>query len=58
MKEAVIIDACRTAYGRARPGGMFFKTRAEDLSVAIIQALVARNPRIDVNEIRSWIIAN
>ena len=51
MEDAVIIDACRTAYGKARPGGMFFKTRAEDLSVAIIKTLVERNPQIDVNEI-------
>jgi acetyl-CoA acetyltransferase family protein len=51
MKEAVIIDACRTAYGKARPDGMFFKTRAEDLSLAVIKALVERNPQIDVNEI-------
>jgi len=51
MKEAVIVDACRTAFGKARPGGMFFNTRAEDLSIAVVKALVEKNPRMNVEEI-------
>ena len=51
MKEAVIVDACRTAFGKARPGGMFFNTRAEDLSIAVVKAVVERNPRMNVEEI-------
>lgn len=51
MKEAVIIDACRTAFGKARPTGIFFHTSAEDLSIAVVKALVERNSQINVEEI-------
>lgn len=45
-QDAVIIDAARTPMGRAK-GGMHRHTRAENLSAALISALLARNPGID-----------
>ncbi|HEX7927061.1 MAG TPA: acetyl-CoA C-acyltransferase FadA [bacterium] len=46
MQNAVIIDAVRTPMGRSK-GGAFRNVRAEDLSVATVKALLARNPKID-----------
>ena len=40
----VVVDAVRTAFGRAGEKGIFWKTRAEDLSVPVLQALIKRNP--------------
>jgi len=46
MQNAVIVDAVRTPMGRSR-GGAFRNVRAEDLSVALIHALLERNPALD-----------
>lgn len=46
MQDIVIVDAVRTAMGRSK-GGMFRNTRAEDLSAALIRALLDRNSAID-----------
>lgn len=42
MQDIVIVDAVRTAMGRSK-GGMFRDTRAEELSAALMQALIKRN---------------
>jgi len=44
--EVVVVDAVRTAFGRAGEKGIFHKTRAEDLCVPLLQALIERNPPI------------
>ncbi len=54
MKDAVIVDAVRTPMGRSK-GGMFRNVRAENLSAALIRALLARNPKVDPNEIEDVI---
>jgi acetyl-CoA acyltransferase len=46
MKTAVIVDAVRTPMGRSK-GGAFRNVRAEDLSVATVRALMARNPALE-----------
>ncbi|MDL2330358.1 acetyl-CoA C-acyltransferase, partial [Desulfosarcina sp. OttesenSCG-928-A07] len=43
LHEVVVVDVARTAFGRAGEKGIFWNTRAEDLSVAVLQALMARN---------------
>ncbi|WP_299982771.1 thiolase family protein [Desulfobacula sp.] len=43
--DVFVIDAVRTAFGRAGEKGIFWKTRAEDMSVAVLQALMKRNPQ-------------
>lgn len=49
MPEAVIVDAVRTPIGRAVKGSL--KTvRTDDLASVPLQALMARNPDVDVNE--------
>lgn len=44
--EVFVIDAVRNAFGRAGEKGIFWNTRAEDLSVPLIKALIDRNPTV------------
>lgn len=43
MADVVLIDAVRTAFGRAGEKGIFWNTRAEDLCIPLMHALVKRN---------------
>ncbi|MBK8598515.1 MAG: acetyl-CoA C-acyltransferase FadA [Holophagales bacterium] len=54
MKDVVVVDAVRTPMGRSK-GGMFRNVRAENLSAAMINALLARNPKVDPAEIEDVI---
>jgi acetyl-CoA acyltransferase len=54
MKDVVIVDAVRTPMGRSK-GGMFRHVRAENLSAALINALLQRNPKVDPGEIEDVI---
>jgi len=58
-RQAVVVDAVRTPMGRSR-GGVFKHVRAEALSVALIHALLERNPALDPKEIEDviWGCAN
>jgi acetyl-CoA acyltransferase len=44
LKDVVVVDAVRTAFGRAGEKGIFWKTRAEDLCTPLLKALMDRNP--------------
>jgi acetyl-CoA acyltransferase len=54
MKDVVIVDAVRTPMGRSK-GGMFRNVRAENLSAAMITAILQRNPKVDPAEIEDVI---
>ncbi len=54
MTEVVIVDAVRTPMGRSK-GGAFRNVRAENLSAALIKALLERNPAVKPNEIEDVI---
>ena len=54
MKEVVIIDCVRTPMGRSK-NGVFRHVRAEDLSAALMKALLARNPKVDPEQIEDVI---
>src|SRR6185369_5874382 len=45
-REVVFVDGVRTAFGRAGPQGMFWKTRADDMAVKVVRELLRRNPEI------------
>ncbi len=47
MREAVIVNALRTAIGKA-PRGMFRDTRPDDLAAAVVKELMARTPEVSV----------
>jgi acetyl-CoA acyltransferase len=58
MKNAVIIDACRTPIGRAHPEkGVFREVRSDDLAVAVVSALVER-AGIDRSLIEDVVLGN
>jgi acetyl-CoA acyltransferase len=44
FNDVVVVDAVRTAFGRAGEKGIFWNTRAEDLCLPLLKALVRRNP--------------
>jgi acetyl-CoA acyltransferase len=54
MKEVVIVDCIRTPMGRSK-GGIFRNVRAETLSAHLMSQLIARNPKLDPNEIEDII---
>jgi acetyl-CoA acyltransferase len=45
-REVVFVDGVRTAFGRAGPQGIFWKTRADDMAVKVVRELLRRNPNI------------
>jgi len=47
LRDAVYIDGVRVPIGRARPDGYYGSTRADDLAVRTIRALLDRNPGLD-----------
>lgn len=46
-RKVVLVDAIRTAFGRAGEKGVFWNTRADDMVVKVIRELMRRNPKID-----------
>lgn len=53
-RDVVVVDCVRTPMGRAK-NGCFRNVRAETLSAALIDALFARNPKADPNEVEDVI---
>ena len=60
VEDVVVIDAVRTAFGRAGEKGIFWKTRAEDLCIPLLKALIQRNPRVQSMHVEDivWGITN
>ena len=60
LNEVVVIDAVRTAFGRAGEKGIFWKTRADDLVVPLLKALIKRNLDVtpDMIEDNIWGVTN
>src|SRR5881394_3494322 len=56
-REVVFVDGVRTAFGRAGPHGMFWKTRADDMAVKIVRELLRRNPGLPPERIGDAIFA-
>ncbi|MEX0674319.1 MAG: thiolase family protein [Gaiellaceae bacterium] len=46
LREVVYVDGVRTAFGRAGPQGMFWRTRADDMAVKVVRELLRRNPQL------------
>ncbi len=55
-REVVLVDGIRTPFGRAGEKGFFWNTRADDLVVKVIRALLRRNPQVtpDMVEENFW----
>src|ERR671936_1023808 len=46
LREVVYVDGVRTAFGRAGPKGMFWRTRADDMAVKVVRELLRRNAQL------------
>ena len=57
LREVVYIDGVRTAFGRAGPKGVFWRTRADDLGVKVVREVLRRNPSLPPERIDDVIMA-
>jgi acetyl-CoA acyltransferase len=57
LREVVYIDGVRTAFGRAGPNGLFWRTRADDMGVKAVRELLRRNPAVPPERIGDVIMA-
>src|ERR671917_1407377 len=57
LNEVVFVDGVRTAFGKAGPGGIFWRTRADDMAVKVVRELLRRNPRLPPERIGDVILA-
>ncbi len=60
LRDAVVVDAVRTPFGRAGEKGIFWRTRAEDLCVPLVKTLLDRNPAVKSEMIEDsiWGVTN
>jgi acetyl-CoA acyltransferase len=56
-REVVFVDGVRTAFGRAGPQGIFWRTRADDMAVKVVRELLRRNPEVAPERIGDVIYA-
>ena len=56
-RGVVFVDGVRTAFGRAGPKGIFWKTRADDMAVKVVRELLRRNPTVAPEQIGDVIFA-
>jgi acetyl-CoA acyltransferase len=56
-REVVFVDGVRTAFGRAGPQGIFWKTRADDMAVKVVREVLRRNPEVAPERIGDVIFA-
>ena len=57
LREVVYVDGVRTAFGKAGPSGMFWRTRADDMAVKVVRELLRRNPGIPPERIGDVVFA-
>ena len=57
LREVVYVDGVRTAFGRAGPNGIFWRTRADDMGMRVVRELLRRNPRLPPERIGDVIMA-
>ncbi len=57
LREVVFVDGVRTPFGRAGSGGLFWKTRADDMAVKAVRELLRRNPQLPPERIGDVILA-
>jgi acetyl-CoA acyltransferase len=57
LREVFFVDGVRTAFGRAGPTGVFWRTRADDMGVKVTRELLRRNAHVDPERIGDLIFA-
>src|SRR3954468_1315146 len=57
LREVFFVDGVRTAFGRAGPKGVFWRTRADDMAVKATRELLRRNPQVPPERIGDVVFA-
>ena len=57
LREVVYVDGVRTAFGKAGPKGLFWRTRADDMAVKVVREVLRRNPQLPVERIGDVVMA-
>ena len=57
LREVVFVDGVRTAFGRAGEGGLFWRTRADDMAVKVVRELMRRNPSVPPDRVGDVVLA-
>ena len=57
LREVVYVDGLRTAFGRAGPQGLFWRTRADDMAVKVVREVLRRNPQLPPERIGDVVMA-
>jgi acetyl-CoA acyltransferase len=57
LREVFYVDGVRTAFGRAGPKGIFWRTRADDMGVKVLRELLRRNPTLPPDRIDDVVMA-
>jgi acetyl-CoA acyltransferase len=57
VRDVYFVDGVRTAFGKAGPKGLFWKTRADDMGVKVVRELLRRNPELPPEQIGDVIMA-
>ena len=57
LREVVFVDGVRTAFGKAGPGGAFWRTRADDMAVKVVRELLRRNAALPPDRVDEVVMA-
>ena len=57
LREVYYVDGVRTAFGRAGPDGVFWRTRADDMAVKLVRELLRRNDSLPAERIDDVVFA-
>src|SRR5215218_8839648 len=57
LREVFYVHGVRTAFGRAGPKGVFWRTRADDMGVKVVRELLRRNPSLPPERIDDVVMA-
>jgi acetyl-CoA acyltransferase len=57
LREVYFVDGVRSAFGRAGPKGVFWRTRADDMAVKLVRELLRRNDSLAAERIDDVVFA-
>jgi acetyl-CoA acyltransferase len=57
LREVYFVDGVRSAFGRAGPNGVFWRTRADDMAVKLVRELLRRNDPVPAERIDDVVFA-
>jgi acetyl-CoA acyltransferase len=57
LREVYFVDGVRSAFGRAGPTGVFWRTRADDIAVKLVRELLRRNAALPAERVDDVVFA-